>query len=124
MKVSSRNNIQARNVYFLAIKNAKRAHWNQFLEKEDSKSIFKALSYTRNKRIEKLPPIEGKELFQDKCNAFRNTLFPQPPIAPKPIWDNYNASEGWKWLVLDTSELASACLVKIKGKTLGPDLIT
>ena len=37
----------ARNTYFQAIKTAKRDHWNQFLEKEDPKTIFKAMSYTK-----------------------------------------------------------------------------
>jgi hypothetical protein len=34
--------LEARNINFQAIKKAKRDHWNQFLEKEDPKSIFKA----------------------------------------------------------------------------------
>jgi hypothetical protein len=53
--------LRAKNSYFLAIKNAKRDHWNQFLEKEDSKSIFKALSYTKDKRVERLPPIQSSK---------------------------------------------------------------
>ena len=58
----------ARNTYFLAIKNAKRTHWNNFLENEDTKTIFKAASYTKNSQVEKLPAIQAgdgtlKELF-------------------------------------------------------------
>jgi hypothetical protein len=49
--------LQAKNTYFLAIKQAKRNHWNQFLEKEDPKSIFKAMSYTKDRRVERIPPI-------------------------------------------------------------------
>jgi hypothetical protein len=39
--------LKARNTYFLAIKNTKRAHWNTFLENEDTKLIFKAAAYTK-----------------------------------------------------------------------------
>ena len=38
----------AKNNYFNSIKEAKTKHWNLFLEKEDSQSIFKAMSYTRD----------------------------------------------------------------------------
>ena len=55
--------LAARNSYFLAIKRAKRDHWNQFLEKEDPKSIYKAMAYTKDWQPEKLPPILGRESF-------------------------------------------------------------
>jgi len=76
--------LQAKNSYFQAIKQAKRDHWNSFLEKEDLKSIFKAMSYTKNSRIEKIPSILGQTTFQEKCQAFRETLFPTPPTALEP----------------------------------------
>jgi hypothetical protein len=38
----------AKNTYFNAIKSTKLAHWNKFLENEDSQSIFKAMKYTKN----------------------------------------------------------------------------
>jgi hypothetical protein len=41
--------LAAKNSYFLAIKRAKRDHWNQFLEKEDPKSIYKAIAYIKNR---------------------------------------------------------------------------
>ena len=47
----------ARNTYQKAIKEAKRKHWNDFLEKEDPKSIFKAMAYTKEQRVERIPPI-------------------------------------------------------------------
>jgi hypothetical protein len=49
--LSSSAYIKARNTYFLAIKRAKNEHWNQFLEKEDPKSVFKAMSYTKDYSI-------------------------------------------------------------------------
>jgi hypothetical protein len=85
--------LAAKNSYFLAIKRAKRDHWNRFLEKEDLKSIYKAMAYTKDRQPEKLPPILGRESFQDKCDIFRKTLFPSPPQAPKPIWENYEPSD-------------------------------
>ncbi|XTI86238.1 hypothetical protein V2W45_1204521, partial [Cenococcum geophilum] len=51
----------ARNTYAAAIKRAKREHWNQFLEKEDPKIIFKAIKYTKNNRIRRIPNIKGKD---------------------------------------------------------------
>jgi ribonuclease HI len=120
--------LRAKNIYFLAIKNAKRDHWNQFLEKEDSKSIFKALAYTKDKRVERLPPIlasdnQLKETFQGRCNALRDTLFPLPPSSQPPKWEGYRA-HGWDWPTLSRIELINACSTKIKGKTPGPDSIT
>ena len=121
--------LQAKNAYFLAIKRAKRDHWNHFLEKEDPKSIFKAMAYTSDKRVERTPPIQSaptqlEETFLGKCSAFRNTLFPPPPRAPKPKWDNYRPSTKWDWPNLTESELKNACSTKIKGRTPGPDSIT
>jgi hypothetical protein len=63
------------------------------------------------------------ETFNAKCQAFRTTLFPTPPSAPKPIWDGYRERE-WDWPLLSKIELANACSAKIKGKTPGPDSIT
>jgi hypothetical protein len=85
--------LAAKNSYFLAIKRAKRNHWNQFLEKEDPQSIYKAMAYTKDRQTEKLPPILNRESFQDKCDILRETLFPPPPRAPKPSWENYEPSD-------------------------------
>lgn len=38
----------AKNTYFNAIKSTKLAHWNKFLENEDSQSIYKAMKYTKD----------------------------------------------------------------------------
>jgi hypothetical protein len=85
---STQKYLQARNNYFQAIKQAKRDYWNAFLEKEDSKSIFKAMLYIKNKRVEPIPLIQStnKEYindFQGKVTTFRNILFPiLPSIEP------------------------------------------
>jgi hypothetical protein len=76
--------LQAKNAYFSAIKQAKRDYWNQFLEKEDPKSIYKALKYTKDCRVERIPTIQGEDSFQGKCKAFHIVLFPPPPSAPEP----------------------------------------
>ena len=115
--------LQSKNAYFLAIKQAKRNHWNQFLEKEDPQSIFKAMSYTKDRLVERIPAIQGQSSFNGQCDAFRSTLFPPPPTAPEPSWVNYETG-GWKWEPLTTSELNRACSAKIKGKTPGPDMIS
>ncbi|KAJ8063433.1 hypothetical protein OCU04_008652 [Sclerotinia nivalis] len=119
----------ARNHYFQAIKTAKKNHWNEFLEKEDTQTIFKAMSYTKDLQTERIPnirssPSQFESSFEGKCSAFRSTLFPPPPITPAPIWEGYKQSNKWDWPKLTESELFNACSTKIKGKTPGPDGIT
>ena len=114
--------MQAKNACFSAIKQAKKDHWNQFLEKEDLKSIFKALAYTKNRLVEKILSISNKTDFYNKCKVFRETLFPTPPSAPKPTWDRYRPYN-WNRPSLARSELKNACSAKIKGKTPGLNLI-
>ncbi len=55
----------AKNTYFNTIKLAKTEYWNNFLEKEDPKSIFKAMAYTKDLLIQPIPSI---------WNASTNTL--------------------------------------------------
>ncbi|KAJ8063422.1 hypothetical protein OCU04_008642 [Sclerotinia nivalis] len=121
----------ARNHYFQAIKTAKKNHWNEFLEKEDTQTIFKAMFYTKNLQTERIPNIRSNSFqlessFEGKCSAFRSVLFPPPPppntTAPK--WEGYKQSKMWDWPKLTENELFSACSAKIKGKSPGPDGIT
>ena len=76
--------LKAKNTYFLAIKQAKREHWNQFLTKEDPTSIYKAMSYTKDSQVGKLPSILGESDFKGKYKALKNTLFPTLPEATRP----------------------------------------
>jgi hypothetical protein len=76
--------LKARNIYFLAIKNAKRTHWNTFLENEDTKSIFKTAAYTKTSQVERLSTLRAsdgqeQESFKEKCSTLRQALFPIPP---------------------------------------------
>jgi hypothetical protein len=120
----------ARNIYFNTIKVAKTGHWNAFLEKEDPKSIFKAMAYTKDLLIQPIPSIRNastntlEDSFSGKCQAFKSTLFPDPPKAPEIDLSNYQEDDYWKWPKLSKTELENACTAKIKGKTPGPDLIT
>ena len=120
----------ARNTYFYAIKKAKRDHWNQFLEKEDSQSIFKAMSYTKDRRVEKIPPIQNSQgslidSFQ-KSVLLSGLYYSLLPLRPLSLFGmNIDLSLDWKWPLLTRDELDSACSTsKIKGKTPGPDQIT
>ncbi|TVY32154.1 hypothetical protein LSUB1_G006484 [Lachnellula subtilissima] len=102
---------------------------NPFLEKEDSKSIFKALAYTKPRRSElvlnlKLSATEFATIFTAKCNLFRQTLFPPPLETPSPNWSSYTASSGWKWPKLAPEEVKLACSSEIKSTSPGPDYIT
>jgi hypothetical protein len=114
----------ARNLYFQAIKKAKRDHWNKFLENTDPKSIFKAMSYTKLSTQGLIPSIEGKETFEGKCTALRKTLFPKPP--PDSIQPTIRRKQfKWDWNPVSIEELEQACSpIAVKGKTPGPDGIT
>jgi ribonuclease HI len=123
-----RHYLQTRNTFFLEVKRAKRNHWNEFLSNEDPKTIFKAMAYAKEDRIEPIPPISLngtlQASFTGKCKAFRNTLFPKPPVTSAPTWHGYRPSNRWKWPNLSKIELKNACSGAIKGKTPGPDSIT
>ena len=91
----------AKNRYFNAIKRAKIEHWNQFLEKEDLKSIFKAISYTKDILAQPIPGITDisnntvKTDFYGKCDAFRQVLFPNPLVAPEVNLSDYTVNPDW-----------------------------
>jgi hypothetical protein len=53
--------LDAKNHYFNLIKRAKLEHWNSFLEKEDSQSIFKAMSYTKDTNTQPIPSIYSSQ---------------------------------------------------------------
>ncbi|EDN91104.1 hypothetical protein SS1G_00507 [Sclerotinia sclerotiorum 1980 UF-70] len=114
----------ARNKYFQAIKTAKKDHWNDFLEKEDTQTVFKAMTYTKDFQDQRIPDISSESSFEGKCSAFRSTLFPPPPTTLKPQWVGYKQSKKWEWPNLSQIELSNACSAKIQGKTPGPDGIT
>ena len=83
--------LQAKNQYSKRWSRRKRDHWNDFLTNNDLKSIFKAMLYTKDKRIERIPAIKTTtsstqlaESFSDKATAFRTTLFPKLPTTQEP----------------------------------------
>ena len=61
------------------------------------------------------PPLD---LHTKQCSAFRDTLLPPPPSAPKPIWDNYRPLTKWDRPNLTKTELKNACSPKIRTKCL------
>src|ERR1700710_2689511 len=122
--------LNAKNLYFKTIKIEKLKHWNLFLEKEDTQSIYKAMSYTKEYTSQNIPSLFNSQTntiistFQEKSDTFRNTLFPPPPISSPINLNSYIANKKWKWPKLSHIELENSCTSKIKGKTPGPDLIT
>lgn len=125
---SKQDFLKARNSYFQAIKQAKRDHWNRFLEREDPQSIFKALAYTKDRQFERTQTIKSpsgtlEESFKGKCLAFKKALFPPPPHAPTLTWDGYD-TDNWDWPKLAEVEIENACSTKVKSTTPGPDGIT
>jgi hypothetical protein len=84
--------LKARNNYFQVIKASKRDYWNSFLEKEDPKTIFRALKYTKSTRVERIPSILEESSFKGKARVFRETLFPKPPASLEPDWARFSTS--------------------------------
>ncbi len=88
------------------------------------------MAYTKDLLIQPIPSIRNpstnslEDSFTGKCQAFKSTLFPDPPKAPEIDLSNYQEDEYWKWPKLSKTELEDAYTAKIKGKTPGPDLIT
>ena len=116
----------------------KTKYQNKFLEKEDTQSIFKAMSYTKGISSQLIPSLynlETKELestFQNKYNIFRSTLFLTPPsltsLNLKDLIEDLNylqsSREKQDWPSVTQEEVKRACTSKIKGKTPSLDLIT
>ena len=90
--------LAAKNKYFNTIKLVKKEHWNLFLAKEDSKSIFKAMSYTKEYLVEPLPSIYNNNtkmlelLFNAKCDVLCTTLFLAPLITTAVNLNYYSSS--------------------------------
>jgi hypothetical protein len=86
------------------------------------------MSYTKNKRVEPIPPIQSTNReyindFQGKATIFRNILFPTPPSTELPNWDNYELRD-WTWPNLSEIKLNRVYSAKIKRTTPGSDYIT
>ena len=84
------------------------------------------MDYTKEKRVERIPPIQGETLetsFKGKCKAFRKALFPPPPSTVPPSFNNYQEKE-WEWPALSITELEYACSNKVKSSTPGPDALS
>lgn len=92
---------EARANYYYEVRKAKSNCWNNFLENASDKDIFKAFQYTKQNKIEKLSIFqyqsENEEAnaitFQEKCNAFLETLFKKPPDSAEPTWTDYQESD-------------------------------
>ena len=123
---AKRQYLDARNKYFQEIKTAKKKHWNDFLEREDPTSIFKALSYTKEYQSGKIPAIQDEDTslaqtFEQKTKALRNKLFPAPPDSPLLNWDQHREDRKWDWPRLTLDEVERACCRPSKGKAPGSD---
>ncbi|KAH9210757.1 hypothetical protein DL95DRAFT_512681 [Leptodontidium sp. 2 PMI_412] len=64
--------------YLQAIKSAKREHWNQFLQKEDTWSIFKAMKYTKNNLVSRIPLIKDLLELHNVCSNKIEAKSPGP----------------------------------------------
>src|SRR6266536_3854338 len=111
---------------------AKSNCWNQFLEKKEEKEIFKAFTYTKQKRIERLLIItysdrnnERKDVitFNQKYDVFLTSLFYPPPASEPPNWSNYIEKE-WDWPEILIDEIKEDIFSNFGKKAPGPDQIS
>ena len=75
----------AKNAYFQSVRQAKRAHWDNFLQNAIKEDIFKAYNYTKKAAHNSVIPSIGytkdgrketAKTFEQKCEAFLTSLFP------------------------------------------------
>ena len=104
----------AKNTYFQSVRQAKRDHWDDFLQNAIKEDIFKAYSYTKRSAHNSVVPSieytkdgrkETAKTFEQKCEAFLTTLFPTTTNGPsstskstdlptsKPQSQNYDSSD-------------------------------
>src|SRR6266536_2093888 len=123
---------QARNCYFNEIKIAKSNCWNQFLEKAEGKEIFKAFTYTKQKRIKRLPIItysdrnNGRKAaitFNQKCDVFLTSLFHLSLASEPPDWSSYIEKE-WEWPEILIDKIKEAIFSNSNKKAPRPDQIS
>jgi ribonuclease HI/exonuclease III len=120
---------EARNSYFQAIRKAKETHWADFLEQAEGNDIYTALKFTKGYVLAKIPEIRYKDqgvekkaaTFEEKCNAFLNTLYPkQQAINTEDIPLNNSL---WEWPDLQDIEVERAIKNTNSKKAPGNDRI-
>ena len=141
---------EVRNTYFHAVREAKQAHWSNFLELAEGAEVFTAFRYTKPASNLKIPTIrykaEGREVqastFQEKCTAFLSTLFPIPTRlilllttnTSQPQKSTSSASKAtskggrnrdsqWDWPDLNDTEVKRAIFSSSAKKAPGPDQV-
>lgn len=123
--------IEARNIYFQEIKEAKSSCWNLFLENAQGKEIFKAFNYTKKRLTQRLPILkyrEGEEeksaiSFSEKCHALLTTLFQKPPDSEPIDWSAIprETNPDWEWPEIKPKEVREAIFTSSIKKAPGPD---
>jgi ribonuclease HI len=113
-----------RNIYFRKIVQSKQTCWNDFLENAKGKDIFTALKYTKPQRHEPTPTMrtEGDrnaQTFEEKCQLFRSTMFPPPPIHQRQ--EHQQTRPLVKWPPITDKEVREAIATSHPNKSPGPD---
>ena len=81
------------------------------------------MAYTKDNLSIRIPAIKGKETFREKCQAFREDLFPLLLSTLAPLLNTYKGDSRWEWPALTKEELEFAC-VSVKATSPGPDLVS
>jgi len=134
---SEREYKKARNHYFHTLRDKKEEHWLSFLQNASEtgygNDIYTAFRYTKDQQSIKIPEIqyskEGQEktasLFEEKCEAFLETLFPKSNIVQDDIDLNLEAipDSKWEWPELKDEEIEKAIKSSNEKKAPGNDRI-
>src|SRR6266496_830116 len=101
------------------------------LRTSGGEKIFKAFTYTKQKRIKRLPIITYSDrnnkrkdaiTFNQKYDVFLTSLFHPPPASEPPDWSSYIEKE-WEWPEISTDKIKEAIFSNSDKKAPGPDQI-
>jgi hypothetical protein len=87
----------ARVIYWRTLRNQKKSHWNDYLEREQGREIWRAYNFTKLKKSEKFPNLwiaEGQWAitFTEKSKVLLEALFPDTPNTEFIQWEGYRES--------------------------------
>ncbi len=99
------------------------------MKKAEGKEIFKAFTYTKQKRIKRLLIITYSDrnnkrkdiiIFNQKCDTFLILLFHPPPASESPDWSSYIEKE-WEWPEISIDKIKEIIFSNSGKKAPGPD---
>jgi hypothetical protein len=107
--------------------------WRVMLAQAEDDHYAHTLANTEHRNVWRhahrrpIPPIDGAEDFQGKCNAFRDALFPPADIPPEILPPNFVSSKGYlrdEFRAVSRTEVDHVIARLNYGSAVGPDKIS